>query len=165
MAASVDIQSRLPVSRTRNARLPYQATASPTSGPSLNFSFPVCEAQEKRRTGAAAFADCGRSRRGLAGGRGQERRDGWSDAPRLGDPVQRATTGRSHQHPFTERAAQVRRDAQGLSRPDRRGRFNSPQHRALAGVRSDHTGAPGVWALSVSDDSIYHTLKELGFPI
>jgi hypothetical protein len=51
---------------------------------------PVCETREGRRAGAPASGDRGRARRGLAGRRHEDRRDGSSDAAGLGDPVQRA---------------------------------------------------------------------------
>src|SRR3954465_1745122 len=112
---------------------------------------PVCEAREGCRASAAIIGDCGRARRGLAGRRSEDRRDGSSDAAGLGDPIQRAGAGRSRQHSFTGRAAQARRQAQGLSGPDRGGGSGpcGPRRGALAGVRSDHATARGVWALGV----------------
>src|SRR5262249_39085742 len=65
---------------------------------------------------------------------------GGGSAPHLGDPVQRAGTGRSHQYPFSGSAAQAQLQAQGLSRPHRRGGSDpcDPWRGALAGVRSHH---------------------------
>jgi hypothetical protein len=61
------------------------------------------------------------------------------DAAGLGDPVQRPGTGRSHQYPFSGSAAQAQLQAQGLSRPNRRGGSDpcDPWRGALS-VRSDH---------------------------
>src|SRR5262249_18874650 len=101
---------------------------------------PVCPASETRCAGATAVSDCGRARGGLAGRGGEDRWHGSSDAAGLGDPVQRARTGRSHQYSFSGNAAQAQGHAQGLSRPDRRGGPDccDPWRGALAGVRSDH---------------------------
>ena len=59
--------------------------------------------------------------------------------------------GWSHQHSLPGRAAQARRYAQGLPRPDRGGGpdSGSPRRGALAGLRSDHAIARGVWILGV----------------
>ena len=99
-------------------------------------------------------ADCWRSRRcstGLAGRGSEDRRDGSPDAAGLGDPVQRARAGRSHQHSFTWRAAQARREHRAFLAPARGGGPDPSGARrgALAGVRSDHAGARGVRHLGV----------------
>ena len=103
-------------------------------------------AQARRLSG-----DRGGARRGLTGRGGQDRRYGPSDAAGLGDPVQRAGSGRAHQHSFTGCAGQARRYAQGLSRPDRGGGpdSGSPRRGALAGLRSDHAITRGVRALGL----------------
>ena len=102
-------------------------------------------------TSAAAVGDRGGARGGLAGRRGGDRWDGSPDAAGLGDPIQRAGAGWSHQHSLPGRAAQARRYAQGLPRPDRGGGpdSGSPRRGALAGLRSDHAIARGVWILGV----------------
>ena len=112
---------------------------------------PVCKAREGCRAGAEAVSDCGGTRWELAGRRGEDRRDGSPDAAGLGDPVQRARAGWSHQHPFAWRATQARRQAQGLSRPDREGGSDpcGPRRGSLACVRSDHAALRGVCALGV----------------
>jgi len=67
--------------------------------------------RERRCAGATAVSDCGRARGGLAGRGGHDRWHGSSDAAGLGDPVQRAGTGRSHQYPFSGSAAQAQLQA------------------------------------------------------
>src|SRR6266705_1426742 len=59
---------------------------------------PACPASERCCADATAVSDCGRARRGLAGRGGYDRWHGSSDAAGLGDPVQRAGSGRSHQY-------------------------------------------------------------------
>jgi hypothetical protein len=70
---------------------------------------PVCPASERCCAGATAVSDCGRARRRLAGGGGEDWWHGSSDAAGLGDPVQRAGSGRSHQYSFSGDAAQTQR--------------------------------------------------------
>src|SRR5262249_34906333 len=87
-----------------------------TAGEVRRFAQRAKDAAQARRLLAIA-AD---ARRCLAGRGGHDRWQGSSDAAGLGDPVQRAGTGRSHQYPFSGSAAQAQLQAQGLSRPDRR---------------------------------------------
>src|SRR6516164_7401792 len=61
---------------------------------------PLCPASERRCAGATAVSNCGRARGGLAGRGGEDWRHGSSDAAGLGDPVQRAGSGRSHQYSY-----------------------------------------------------------------
>ena len=122
------------------------------------------QASERCGAGAAAVGDRSRARRGLAGRCGQDRRDGSSDAAGLGDPVQRAGAGRSHQHCFAGRAGQARRRAQGISRPPC-GRGPDPgvhgvvRWRACDLIMRLHE----EFGISVSDDTVYRALKDLGF--
>ena len=124
----------------------------------------ACEAGEGCRAGATAFGDRGGARRRLAGRSGQDRRHGPSDAAGLGDPVQRAGSGRSDQHAFSGSA----------------GKLNA-EHKAFLARIVDEGPIPAVhgvvrwracdlimrlheeFGLSVSDDTVYRALKELGF--
>src|SRR6516225_5071611 len=74
---------------------------------------------------------------------GEDWRHGSSDAAGLGDPVQRAGSGWSYQYSFSGNAAQAQLQAQGLSRPNRRGGSDpcDSWRGALASVRSDHAAA------------------------
>src|SRR3954465_4608617 len=112
---------------------------------------PVCAAREGCRAGTEAVSDCGGTRWKFAGRCGEDRRDGSPDPAGLRDPVQRARAGWSHQHPLAWRAARARRQAQGLSRPDREGGSDpcGPRRSSLACVRSHHAALPGVCALGV----------------
>jgi hypothetical protein len=62
---------------------------------------PVCPASESCCAGATVVSNCSGARRGLAGRGGEDWRHGSSDAAGLGDPVQRAGSGRSHQYSFS----------------------------------------------------------------
>jgi hypothetical protein len=77
-------------------------------------SSPACPASERCCAGATAVSGCSRARRRLARGGGQDRWHGSSDPAGLGDPVQRAGTGRSHQYPFSGSATQAQRHTQGF---------------------------------------------------
>ena len=127
-------------------------------------SSPDCPASERCCAGATAVSDCGCARRRLAGGGGQDRWHGSSDAAGLGDPVQRAGTGRSHQYPFSRSAAQAQHPAQGLSRPNCRG-GPIPAIHGVVRWRACHLimRLYEEFGLSVSDDTIYRALKKLGF--
>ena len=72
--------------------------------------------------------------------------------------------GRSHQHSFTGRAAQARQKAQGLFGPACGGGPDPAVHgvvrwRACDLIMRLHE----EFGISVSDDTIYRTLKDLGF--
>src|SRR6266536_2373657 len=92
------------------------------------------------------------------------RRLGSSDAAGLGDPVQSSGAGRSLQHAFARRAAQARCHAPGLSGPHRGGRAIPAVHgvvrwRACDLIMRLHE----EFEVSVSDDTIYRALKDVGF--
>ena len=119
----------------------------------------------RTRSGAATAGDRGSARRRIAGGGRQDRRDGSADPAGLGDPVQRARAGRSDQHPFTGRAT---------------GKL-SKRHRAFLARLVEEGPIPAVhgvvrwracdlimrlheeFGISVSDDTVYRALKDLGF--
>jgi hypothetical protein len=86
---------------------------------------PVCPVSERRCAGATAVNNCGPTRWGLAGRGGEDWWHGSSDVAGLGDPVQRAGSGRSHQYSFSGGAAQAQRHTQSLSRLNRRRRARS----------------------------------------
>ena len=101
-------------------------------------------AQARRLLAIAAVLD-GASREGAA-------KIGGMDRQTLRDWVIRFNeqgAGRSHQHPFTGRATQAGQEAPSISGPARGGGSDPGGARrgALAGVRSDHAVARGVWAL------------------
>jgi hypothetical protein len=103
-----------------------------TAGEVRRFAQRAKDAAQARRLLAIAAVLDGASREEAA-------TIGWhgsSDAAGLGDPVQRAGSGRSHQYPFSGSAAQAQRQARGLSRPNRRGGSDpcDPWRGALAGV-------------------------------
>jgi hypothetical protein len=112
-----------------------------TSGEVRRFAKRAQDAAQARRLLAIAAVLDGASREEAAK----------SDAAGLGDPVQRTRAGWSDQHSFTGRTPEARRHAQGFPRPDRGRRSDSsgPRRGALAGVRSDHATARGVWTLGL----------------
>ena len=122
------------------------------------------EADEGRGAGASASGDrCG-ARRSIAGRGGEDRWYGPSDAAGLGDPVQRTGTGRSDKHCFPGCARQARRGAQGVSGPDRGGGPDPAIHGVVRWRACDLImRLYEEFALSVSDDTIYRAMKELGF--
>src|SRR5262245_21198782 len=125
---------------------------------------PFCPASERCCAGATTVSDCGRARRRLAGRGGHDRWHGSSDAAGLGDPVQRAGTGRSHQYPFSGSAAQAQLQAQGLSRRIVEEGPIPAIHGVVRWRACDLiTRLYEEFGLSVSDDTIYRALKKLGF--
>ena len=87
-----------------------------TAGEVRRFAQRAKDAAQARRLLAIAAVLDGASREEAATIGGMDRQT----LRGLGDPVQRAGTGRSHQYPFSGSAAQAQLQAQGLSRPDRR---------------------------------------------
>src|SRR4029453_9783286 len=106
-------------------------------------------------------SDCGRARRGLAGRGGQDWWHGSSDTARLGDPVQRAGRGRSPSPGMPPKLKAM--------------------HKAFLARIVEEGPIPAIhgvvrwracdlimrlyeeFGLSVSDDTIYRALKNLGF--
>ena len=131
-----------------------------TAGEVRRLAKRVKDAAQARRLLAIAAVLDGASRDRC----GQDRRDGPSDVAGLGDPVQRPRAGRSDQHSFAGCAAQARN-----------------KHRAFLARLVEEGPIPAVdgvvrwracdlimrlyeeFGLSVSDDTIYRALKDLGF--
>src|SRR5205807_7177733 len=113
---------------------------------------PICPASERRCAGATAVSDCGRARGGLAGRGGEDWRHGSSDAAGLGDPVQRAGSGRSHQYSLAFLARIVEEGPIAAI-------HGVVRWRACDLTMRLHE----EFGLSVSDDTIYRALKTLGF--
>src|SRR6516225_738108 len=88
-----------------------------TAGEVRRFAQRAKDAAQARRLLAIAAVLDGASREEAATIGGMDRQT----LRELGDPVQRTGTGRSHQYPFSGGAAQAQLQAQGLSRPNRRG--------------------------------------------
>jgi transposase len=125
----------------------------------------ACEAGEGRLASAKASCDRGRSRRRLARGSCEGRRHGPSDAAGLGDPVQGGGPGGSHQQAVPWGAWQALTD----------------QHKAFLARIVDEGPIPAIhgvvrwracdlimrlheeFGLSVSDDTVYRALEELGY--
>ena len=110
-----------------------------TAGEVRRFAQRAKDAAQARRLLAIAAVLEGASREEAA-------KIGGMDRQTLRDWVirfKRAGTGRSHQYPFSGNAAQAQLQAQGLSRPNRRGGSDpcDSWRGALASVRSDHAAA------------------------
>src|SRR5215471_14666205 len=125
---------------------------------------PVCSTSERRCAGTPPVSDCGRARRRLAGGGGEDWRHGSSDAAGLGDPVQRAGSGRSHQYSFSGMPPKLNAAHKAfLARIVEEGPIAAihgvVRWRACDLIMRLHE----EFGLSVSDDTIYRALKNLGF--
>src|SRR5215212_4288486 len=124
----------------------------------------VGQAREGYGPDAAALGDRGGARRGVAGGGGEGWRHGPPDAAGLGDKVQRTGARRPHQQAVAGRARQAQRRAQGVPRHIVEAGPIPAMHgvvrwRACDLIMQLHE----KFAISVSDDTVYRALKELGF--
>src|SRR6185295_11439697 len=124
----------------------------------------LCEAGEGRRTGAKAFGDRRGARRRLARRSRDDRRHGPSDASGLGDPVQRARTGGLVNKPSPGAPGKLTDEHKAyLARLIEEGPIPAihgvVRWRACDLIMQLHE----KFGISVSDDTIYRALKELGF--
>ena len=122
------------------------------------------DAGKGRRTGAPAACDRSGARRRRAGRGGEDRRHGSADPAGLGDPVQRSGAGRPDQQIVAGRAGQAEQRTESfLARLVEDGPIPAVhgvvRWRACDLIMRIHE----EFGISVSDDTIYRSLKDLGF--